>query len=301
MIAADHLARLLNQPLDAVCRSGGLLAEGLLTARQLYNPDLLIVFSDIAVEAEALGVELEYSPDRNPHTVNQLDPENVKLIDMPASGRIPELFLAAEICRRETGAHFPIFFSIKDPFSLAALVMGSEPFLFSLLRAPQIARQLLEICCENQLRLVKVICDKGYIPLIGAPISSGSLIGPKWFQGFAQPCLEVLIDRIRKADSLCCMHICGEVNTLVNQLPQLNLDLLSFEEWHHPLWERMPNTVPMGYIPTDLFTHGNQETVANATRECLRNLPEPFILSTACDIPANAKPELVQRMMQVEP
>jgi len=300
MIAADHLARLLNKPLDAVCQNGSLLAEGLLTAKELYNPDMLIVFADIAVEAEAMGVKLEYSPDRNPHIVSLPDLSDVGIIDLPASGRIPELFRAAEICRKATNNGFPIFFSMKDPFSLAALVMGTEDFLIALLKSPEVARGVLEICCKNQLQLIEAIHSEGYIPLVGAPISSGSLIGPRWFQEFATPYLEILFNYIRTNNSFCCMHICGEVNPLVEQLPQLKLDLLSFEEWYEPLWERMPDTIPMGYVPTDLFARGNENSIADAANACLKNLPQPFVLSTACDLPANAKPQLVQNMMQVE-
>jgi len=300
MIAADHLARLLDRPLDAVCKSGALLAEGLLTAEELYRSDLLIVFSDISVEAEAMGVEVEYSRDRNPHITTQLVPRDVRITDMSNSGRIPELLRAAEICRKELDAYFPIFFSIKDPFSLAALVMGSEAFLIALLEEPQVVSKLLDVCCESQQSLVEVICAEGYIPLVGAPISSGSLIGPDWFREFAQPYLDKIFTRIREAGTPCCMHICGEVNPLMEQLPALNLDMLSFEEWCSALWEKMPDTVPMGYVPTDLFARGSVEAIQRATLECLINLPKPFVLSTACDLPANADPKLVQRMMQVE-
>ena len=170
----------------------------------------------------------------------------------------------------------------------------------ALLNAPEVVNRLLDVCCKNQLRLVEAICSRGFIPLVGAPIASGSLIGPRWFREFAQPCLETLYSRIRELGSFCCLHICGEVSPLVEQLPQLNLDLLSFEEWCAPMWKKMPDTIPMGYVPTDLFARGSEAEVRNATRACLANLPRPCILSTACDLPANADPHLVKCMMQVE-
>ena len=299
MIAADHLARLLGQPLDRVCQNGALLAEGLLNARSYYNSDFIIVFSDIAVEAEALGVLLEFSENRNPHVVSTVDPNDVKVIDMPGAGRIPELFRAARICRHELDKGIPIFSSIKDPFSLAALLMGSEDFLRSLLEAPEVARKLIETCCENQLRLVDAICSEGFIPMIGAPIASGSLIGATWFRNFAQQFLAKLFSRVKANGSFCCMHICGEVGLLEAPLSELNPDILSFEEWIPSMWENLPNTIPMGYVPTDLFVKGTEESVQTASLECLTNLPRPFILSTACDIPANSDPRLVCAMMEI--
>ena len=297
MIAADHLAILLNQPLDKVCQNGSLLAEGLLNARSYYNSDFIIVFSDIAVEAEALGVKLEFSEKRNPHVISQVNPGDVKIIDMPKAGRIPELFKAARICRQELEEEMPVFFSIKDPFSLAALVMGSEDFLRSLLEAPDIARNLIEICCRNQLILIDAICSEGFIPMVGAPIASGSLIGATWFRNFVQQYLARLFDRAQANGSFRCMHICGEVGLLAEPLSELNPDILSFEEWFPAMWERLPNTIPMGYVPTDLFAKGTEDSVRRASLDCIKSLPQPFILSTACDIPANSESSLVGVMM----
>ncbi len=299
MIAADHLANLLDRPLDQVCKDGRLLAEGLLTAHQLYKSDLLIVFSDVMVEAEACGVKLEYSTQRNPHPVSQLEPNAVRQIDLTSAGRIPAMLQAARICRKSLDEKFPIFFSMKDPFSLAALVIGVERFFTALLEAPKLVHQLMNICCKSQLSLIDAVCSEGYIPFIGAPISSGGLIGTDWFGRFAQPYIKLILDRIHEHNTLCCMHICGEVSPLANLLPSLNLDMLSFEEWHAPMWEQMPNTIPMGYVPTDLFVHGTTDSVREATLKCLNSLPQPSILSTACDLPANASPDLVKCCMDV--
>ena len=298
MIAADHLANLINTPLDEICKNGLLLAKGLITAKKLYHNDFLIVFSDIAVEAEAMGVKLEYHPSRNPHVVENLEPSQFKQCRMSQRGRLPELFTAAQLCKDHQGEEFSVFISMKDPFSLAAMLLGTEEFLISLTDDPVKALELIEICAENQVGLVRDICSEGFIPLIGAPISSGSLIGPRWFEKFAMKSIQRLVDEIHNLNTSACMHICGEVSPLVDQLPELNLDLLSFEEFYTPLWERMPETVPMGYVSTDLFSHGNAESVAEATRNCLQSLPEPFVLSTACDLPANAKPDLVKIMME---
>jgi uroporphyrinogen-III decarboxylase len=297
MIAADHLAVLLGEPLGDVCRSGQLLVEGLLKAQKLYHTDFIIVFSDVSVEPEAMGVKLEYFPQRNPQPVIHLKVDEVREVDMPSRGRIPELFEAARICRSAFGNDFPIFFSIKDPFSLAAMVVGTEAFLEKLITEPKVAYRLLEICARNQENLIAAITAEGYVPFIGAPIASGGLIGAVYFKRFASPYLVRLLDRAGNAGSFRCLHICGEISMLTDELADLKLDVLSFEDWHAPMWDKITGTIPMGYVPTELFLARFADRLKLAVQECRDVLPKPYILSSGCDLPAKADPQLVKIMM----
>ena len=299
MIAADHLASLLNEPLDQVCRSGELLADGLIKAQRLYRSDFIIVFSDVSVEAEAMGVKLEYLPGRNPQPFKHPSWEEIKFTDMEAQGRLPELLCAAGICREQLGGDFPIFFSMKDPFSLAAMVVGTEPFLEKLVLEPEAAFGLLEICCQNQLGLIETILSEGYIPFVGAPIASGGLIGARNFERFALPYLLSLFELAKKMGSFRCLHICGEIGMLAKELASLNLDLLSYEDWQAEMWPLMSDTISMGFVPTDLFQYGDKKSMRDAANRCRSVMPVPYVLSTGCDLPAKAKPELVQRMMNL--
>ncbi len=301
MIAGDHLAYILNKPIDQVVKSGALLAEGVLKAHELYKTELAIIFADIAVEAEAAGAGLEYYSDKNPNIVKHLQPADLKEIDFVNSGRLPELFKAAEICRENLGCDFPIFFSMKDPFSLTALTLGTEFILTNLIDNPSLVAELIHISLGIQTLLLEQICKAGYIPFIGAPISSGSLIGAKWFAGFAQEPLRVLFDKAAEFGSLRCLHICGDISPLNEQLKELNPDILSFEEWSPSMWNELADTIPMGYISTDLFSYrvkfsveSDQKMVKNASIDCLKNLPKPGVVSTGCDLPGTSDPEMVQ-------
>ena len=298
MIAADHLSFLLDKPLDQVCRDGKLLAEGILHTQELYLSDLIIVFADVAVEAEAMGIKLKYFPQGNPQPVEHLEPGEIRRVDIASSGRLPELFLAAEICRTKLGRDFTIFFSLKDPFSLTAMVRGTEDFLPLLITDPEEALRLLKICCENQLELVETIIRKGFIPLIGAPIASGGLIGGRYFERFAEPFIGELFNLAWEMGSFACLHICGSVTELMERLAILKPDLLSIEDAKAvSMWRMLPDTIPMGYVPTDLFVHGDAFSLKRATAECMKALPEPFVLSAGCDLPAISKPALVNIMM----
>ncbi|NQS98893.1 MAG: hypothetical protein HQ591_10600 [candidate division Zixibacteria bacterium] len=298
MIAADHLAFLLGKPLDEVCRDGKLLAEGILRAQELYQSDMVIVFADVAVEAEAMGVELEYFSKGNPQPIRHLRPDEIKRADIASSGRLPELFRAAVICRKKLGSGFTIFFSMKDSLSLTAMVMGTEDFLTLFISDPDEALRLLKISCENQLELVATIIRAGFIPLVGAPIASGGLIGGRYFEKFAEPFIEKLFALAREMGSFACLHICGSVVELMERLAILKPDLLSIEDAKAvSMWGMLPDTIPMGYVSTDLFVYGDAFSLKKAADECLRTLPEPFVLSAGCDLPMKADPNLVKIMM----
>jgi uroporphyrinogen-III decarboxylase len=297
MIAADHLAVLMREPLGNVCRNGQLLAEGLLRAQKLYHTDFILVFADVSVEPEAMGVKLEYFAESNPQPVLHLDADELKQIPMETAGRIPELFEAARLCRAALGGNYPIFFSMKDPFSLAAMTIGTEAFLEKLITAPQVAVEILEVCTTNQLELIKAILASDYIPFIGAPIASGGLIGANYFKRFVSPYLMRLLDYAGQSGSFRCLHICGEIGMLTDELLELNLDVLSFEDYHHTMWNRLSETIPMGFVPTEFFLRRNADHLQPAVKRCREVLPEPFILSSGCDLPAKSDSELVQKMM----
>jgi uroporphyrinogen-III decarboxylase len=298
MIAADHLAFLLGTPLGEVCRNGKMLADGFLRAQRMYHSDFIIIFADVSVEAEALGVTLEYFADQNPQPVKPLEIHQLEVVDPSSRGRLPELFEAARICRKEMGDQFTLFFSLKDPFSLAALTLGAENFLGKLITDNAFAEEALEICFASQKKLIRAVLAERYIPFIGAPIASGGLIGEENFRRFALPRLKALLDEAESGGSFRCLHLCGEIGMLTDCLADLRLHLLSFEDWHRRMWDRMSETVPMGFVPTDLFLSGDVGSVRAVTQNCLRVMSKPCVLSTGCDLPARAKPDLVIAMME---
>jgi len=295
MIAADHLAFLLNKPLDMVCKSGDLLAEGFLLAQKMYESDFIIIFADVSVEVEAMGVELHYSPAHNPFPKQVLERGQIQTVKSWERGRLPELFKAAEICRKELGNDFPLFFSLKDSFSLTAMILGTENFLGSLVFEREEALKVLDRCCKTQMGLIIEIIKLGYIPFIGAPIASGGLIGGKNFKLFAGPCIDRLFEKVWSLDSFACVHICGTIYELITELQDLQPDVLSFEdEKLLPFWDKLPETIPMGYLPTNLFLNGDDANLQKAVEKCHNSLTKPYILSSGCDLPAKAKPELVK-------
>ncbi|MGQ9678504.1 MAG: uroporphyrinogen decarboxylase family protein [bacterium] len=66
IVVANHAARVAGERLRRALTDGRILAEILYHAYQFYNYDLIMVFGDVLIEAEAMGSEFLYPEDDLP-------------------------------------------------------------------------------------------------------------------------------------------------------------------------------------------------------------------------------------------
>lgn len=293
MVVADHAARLAGVKVRAAATDAGILARVLAAARERYDSDLVLVFADTVVEAEALGAAVELPEDDNalliapPAAVREADPER--------DGRMPVILEAVRRLRKELGDSIPVFGSLKGPFSLAAFLAGIEDLLGAVIVSPARARRFLDLALDNQLRFAAAIVRAGGIPFIGDPVASGSLIGPAVFREFAAPYLRRLVEAVHGLGAPCGLHVCGRTLEILPELVGTGADILSLEEPDlSAVRARVgPEPVLMGSVPTELVRSGSAAAVRAATRRCLAAAGPRLILSTACDVPADSPPENV--------
>ena len=144
--------RELRQRVDflTLCRTPELAVEASLQPLRRFPLDASIVFSDIILPLEALGVEMTFSPGpRIAHPVRTR--EQVKaLVARPAAEAVPFVGDAIALLRRELAGRVPVIGFCGAPFTLAAYLVqgeGKEGFgaLKTLLfRDPATADALLE-------------------------------------------------------------------------------------------------------------------------------------------------------------
>jgi len=299
MIAGDHAAFIAGYTLREVCQSGKKLADALEHTFRIYSHDLVIVFSDVTVEAEALGAVLEFSDDRPPFIVKYPDVFKVKPANPCTDGRMPELLFAAERCCERIGSEVTISCSLKDPFSLSALIYEPNAFFRDLLQNPHRIREILAISLENQLAYLREIIAVGALPFIGAPLASGSLISPKIFEQFVVPSLKPLFELIHQHSLPVCIHICGDSQTIIDSLIALKPDIISVDQLDLPRCVReYPESIFMGNLSTTLLLQGPPEHIFSATTFLLDSIKEKFIPATGCDVPMKTPPEHIHTMIQ---
>jgi len=299
MIVANHAARLEGFSISEAVTQPDTLARVLYSAYRFYGYDLIMVFSDTMVEAEAMGAQVLIPEDDDPFLLEPPRVSKLEPADPKKDGRMPVVLEATRRLKALLEDEAPILTSLKGPFSLASFLRGIDKFLEDLLTDPGRAHEYLKLATENQLAYTDAIIEAGGIPFIGDPVASGSLISPEMFHEFALPYLARLVRSVRESGVKAGLHICGETKSLLRDMAATGADFLSIDEMDLALArpEVGDKTILMGNVSTKLMLEGNPDQVTTAARECLARGGQNLMLSTSCDVPPETPKENVKALV----
>ena len=136
----------------ALCHTPELAAEVTLQPIRRFGFDASIVFSDILVPAQAMGLTVEFSEGEGPSIANPVRaPQDVERLRVPDPEEAsPAVFETIRILRRELPRDVPLIGFVAAPFTLAAYaVEGGGSKNFELTKAllfgdPATGRRLLQ-------------------------------------------------------------------------------------------------------------------------------------------------------------
>jgi len=299
LVVCDHAARIAGVKVRDAASDPELLANVTYQAYKTYGYDMVMVFADTVVEAEAMGARIERPEDDNAFYVGP-PKKRPKPADPEKDGRMPVVLEAARLLRDMVSGKTPVLVSLKGPFSLAAFLAGFEQFLEHTITEPESAHAYLKLALENQRGYAEAIAQNGCVPFIGDPVASGNLISPEVFREFALPYLKELVRFIHRTGNWTGLHICGDSTGLPADMAATGADVLSIEQ---PSLGRAreivgPDVVLMGNVSTELVLTGKPDEVEAASRACLAEGGPALILSTACDVPADSPVENVKAIVR---
>lgn len=280
MVCADHGAYLLNLEFKEVAEDGKKLAQVIQHCYELYRYDMVLVFSDPYVEAQAMGCPVILDP----------YPTLLGPAAKPSTDRTQEIIHAAEILRKEL--EVPVFVSIKGPFTLAAFLAGIEYFLKMILKDESETSQFLQAALRFQLRYLDRLLTHGVNIMIGDPLASSSVISPSIFYKYAFTGIKTLAEKTKNHGAIVAVHICGEVEPISKYLDDLAADILSIENTGI-----RTETVKMGGVGTNTILKGDSARIRSEIENALKN--NSIIISTACDVPPHTNPMNIKKMLQI--
>lgn len=274
---------------------------GLLIER--FKPDGIFPFMDLTVEAEALGLRVDFPDNDNPrlknHCVETVESlESVRRGYKGISGRMPLFLNVVENLAKKyslvTGAY------VIGPFSLVGELMGLENLCLKLMMEPELVHKFLDFVFRVIKDYAKAILMAG-ADAVAILEPSAVILSPKQFAEFSGRYISCLVSEL---DHNLLLHICGNSTHLLQEMSGTGVMGLSLDS---PVNLRQAseivseNILLMGNIdPVGVFLQSGPKEVAQATRILLEGMKgrKKFILSSGCDIPIAAPLENIEAFMR---
>ena len=179
-----------------VCRTPDLATEVTLQPIERFPLDAAIIFSDILVVPQAMGMSVRIVPGEGPRFDDPIeDPDDVRRIGDPDVGRdLAYVFEALTLTRERLAGRVPLIGFCGAPWTLMAYMIeggGSKTFARArswLYRHPNAARDLLERLTDILIEYLVGQIDAG-AQAVQVFDSWAGLIGPAEYDSFMMPSL----------------------------------------------------------------------------------------------------------------
>lgn len=219
-------------------RSPELAAEVTLQPIRRFAFDASIIFSDIMVPLEGMGIDLDYAPGpviAEPiRTMKQVD----AMRSLEPQNDVPFVMEAIRLTRAGLPAHVPLIGFAGSPFTLFAYLVAGKPSKeFAVPRSflhaePQVSARLLEKLADAMIVYLRAQAAAGAQALMLFE-SWGGLLGPYDFRHVAMPPVKRIFEGLKDlgVPLIYFANNCGTVLDIVSELP---VDVVGVD-WRVPL------------------------------------------------------------------
>ncbi len=278
------------------------LAEGALRCHEKYGIDMVCVISDPMREAEGLGAEVvvpkdgvPYSPVRRIRDIADLS--GLKPADPLSSRRMNDRVEAVRFLKERVGMDVPVIGWIEGAIAESCDIMNMQDFFIHLIEEPEAMKEMMDICMEQSLWFAKAQIEAG-ADIIGMGDAASSLIGPVLYEEFALPYQQKMIERIHQMGSKVKLHICGDLNPVLELVAQTGADIIDVD--YMVDMERAAKLFPKSscvcgnFNPVDVLYQGNEALIHAEVKRCMAvEQWNPCMISPGCEIPKDTACENV--------
>lgn len=243
----------------------------------------------MTVEPEALGAPVDLgSSIHEPRVTGYIlrsceDWQSLRPMDL-SKGRASVVLEALSLLREQCPT-VPVIGNITGPISTASSLLEPMTFYRELRKKNAAAHAYLNAVTEQLAAFAVAQVKAGAdIIAISDPSGTGEILGPKYFEEFALPALNRIIDAVKEAGAPCIVHICGQMTPVYGQVKQLRCPVLSFDSIvsMQEAKAQLPDHVLIGNVSTYTLEFGEPEKIATLAQLALKNGAE--ILAPACGL-----------------
>jgi [methyl-Co(III) methanol-specific corrinoid protein]:coenzyme M methyltransferase len=210
-----------------------LLAKLAIANYELSGLEAVRVPYCLTVLVEAMGCEINMgTKNRQPSVIGHPYPKSLEGAAIPEDllqrGRIPAVLEAIKIIREKVGPDVPIIGGMEGPITVASDLVSVKSFMKWSIKKTDLFEQSLDIATEAAIMYANAMVEAGAdVISVADPVASPDLMSPASFKQFLQARLQKFSSSV---DSVTVLHICGNVNPILNDMADCGFEGLSVEE-----------------------------------------------------------------------
>ncbi len=210
-----------------------LMAKLAIANHELSGLEAVRVPYCLTVLVEAMDCEINMgTKNRQPSVTGHPYPKSLDGAAVPADllqkGRIPAVLEAIKIIREKLGPDVPIIGGMEGPITVASDLVSVKSFMKWSIKKPELFEQALDLATEASVLYANAMVEAGAdIISVADPVASPDLMSPDSFRDFLMPRLQKFASEV---DSVTILHICGNVNPVINYMADCGFEGLSVEE-----------------------------------------------------------------------
>lgn len=230
-----------------MCKTPELAAEVTLQPVNRLGVDAAILFADILLPLEGMGINLEFAKNEGPVISNPVrtiqDVEQIRILE--AEEATPYVLDAIRIIRRELDGRVPLIGFSGAPFTVASYIIeggGSKEYKNCkkmMWQAPEIWDALMEKISEVLLRYLKAQVKAGAQALQMFDSWVGAL-SPEDYETYVMPYSKYVLDGL-KDESVPVIHFANNASTMLESVVKAGGDVIGVD-WRINLdtaWHRI--------------------------------------------------------------
>lgn len=283
------------------------LSKAVIDAYAALQTDTVAVYGDSYLEAEAIGVKVEFREDTTPVVRGHLLAEKSRLakLNIPDHHKDKRLPAYLEACERVVSAikEAGVGGLVNGPWNIAAHMRGLEQLLYDTSDDPSFVHELMRFATEVTKTFGDAQRQTGIGINIADAAASCSVISPSIYREFVKPYHQELITYFRQKRVLASLHICGYIDPIMDDVIATGVGLLSIDalsSLQKLVDISQKKLVVMGNVPTSLFVEGTKKQMEEAVKNCLDIAAKgsAYILCSGCEIPYNSSLENVRAFLE---
>lgn len=283
------------------------LVESNLRCQEEFELDAVGLISDPYRETAAFGARVTFPGEAVPrcHGAIVKNAEDVRALrnpDVHRAERTRDRILAGRALRKQAGSSVPVIGWVEGPLAESCNLAGVNEVLLKLYLDPDFVHLLIEKVMVTARDFARAQVEAG-CEIIGVGDAICSQISAEDYREFVMERHLELFDFIHSLGAKVKLHICGNINHLLEELSCTRPDIVDLDwmvdmDRAHALLGadilRCGNLDPVGVIQEK-----STEAIALATKRlCNRESGRAFILSGGCEITVRTPPEHLRAMRQ---